>query len=113
MAVVSGRAGTVRVLGGGAGGVIGEMDGEAGTGGHWTVARERHMVLANVALNMPVASGKQGKGRQIEKLSVKCTFSHDGDRNVPRLATRWQQIQWKINKPLNSSALLLFYPFFF
>lgn len=42
MVVVSGKAETVRVLGGGAGGVRGGVDGEAGTGGHWTVAMERH-----------------------------------------------------------------------
>lgn len=59
MVVVSGKAETVRVLGGGAGGARGGVDGEAGTGGHWTVARERHMAPANVALNMPVASEKE------------------------------------------------------
>lgn len=47
--------------GGGAGGERGGVDGEAGTEGHWTAARERHRAPANVALNMPVASGKGGK----------------------------------------------------
>ena len=58
MAVVSGKAGTVRVWGGAAGGERGGVDGEAGTEGRWTTARERHRAPANVALNMPVASGK-------------------------------------------------------
>lgn len=58
MVVASGKAGTVRVWGGGAGGERGGVDGEAGTEGHWTAARERHRAPANVALNMPAASGK-------------------------------------------------------
>lgn len=57
MAVVSGKAGTVREWGGGVGGERGGVDGEAGTAGHWTAAREMHRALANAALNMPVASG--------------------------------------------------------
>ena len=92
--------------------MIGEVDEEAGTGGHWTVARERHTVLVSVALSMPVAPGKRGKRRQIGRLSIKCTFSH-GELNVPHLATRWQQIQWKFDKALNSLMLLLFYHFKF
>lgn len=58
VAVVSGKAGTVQVWGGGVDGVRGGVDGEAGTEGHWTAAKEMHRALANVALNMPVASGK-------------------------------------------------------
>lgn len=55
---MSGKAGTVRAWGGGAGGEKGEVEEEAGTEGHWTAVRERHRALANVALNKPVASGK-------------------------------------------------------
>lgn len=58
MAVASEKGGTVQVWGGGAGGERGGVDGEAGTEGHLTAARERHRAPANVALNMPVASGK-------------------------------------------------------
>lgn len=58
VAVASGKAGTVLAWEGGAGGERGGVDGEAGTEGHWTAARERHRALANVALNMPVASAK-------------------------------------------------------
>lgn len=57
MAAASGKAGTVRVWGGGAGGERGGGGGEAGTGGHRTAARGRHRASANVALNTPVASG--------------------------------------------------------
>lgn len=57
VAVASGKAGTVRVWGGGAGDERGGVEGEAGTEGHWTAARERHRAPANVALNMLVASG--------------------------------------------------------
>lgn len=57
VAVVSGKAGIVQVWEGGAGGERGGVDAEAGTEGHWTAARERHTAPANVALNMPVASG--------------------------------------------------------
>lgn len=53
--VASGKAGTVQVWGGGVGG----EDVEAGTGDHWTAVREKHTALADVALNMPVASGKR------------------------------------------------------
>lgn len=55
----SGKAKTAQVLGGGAGGARGGADGEAGGGGRWTEARGRHTALANVASNMPVASGKE------------------------------------------------------
>lgn len=67
MVVVSGKAETALVLGGGAGGERSEVDGEAGTGGHWTVGRGRHMAPVNVALNMPVASGKEKMGREREQ----------------------------------------------
>lgn len=40
------------------GGERGGVEGAAGTEGHWTAVRERHRALANVALNMPVTSGK-------------------------------------------------------
>ena len=55
---MSGKAGTVPVWGGEMGGEKGEVEEEAGTEGHWTAVRGRHRALANVALNMPVASGK-------------------------------------------------------
>lgn len=55
---MSGKAGTVRVLGGVAGGEKCEVEEEAGTVGRWTAVRERHRALANVALNMPAASGR-------------------------------------------------------
>lgn len=54
---MSGKAGTVQVWGGGAGGETCEVEGEAGTEDHWIAVRERHRVPANVALNMPVSSG--------------------------------------------------------
>ncbi len=59
MAVVSGKAGTVPVWGGEAGGERGGVDGEGGTEGHWTAAKETHREPANVAWNMLEASGKQ------------------------------------------------------
>lgn len=43
------------------GGERGGVDGEAGTGGHWTVERERHMAPANVAWSMPEASAEEQK----------------------------------------------------
>lgn len=45
--------------GGGLGDERGGVDGEAGTEGHLIAVRERHRAPANVALNMPVASGKE------------------------------------------------------
>lgn len=77
--VASGKAKTAQVLGGGAGGARGGVDGEAGDGGHWTEARERHMALANVASNMPVASGKEWIRSKRGKLNIKRPFCHHGD----------------------------------
>lgn len=64
---MSGKAGTVRVWGGGTGGEKGEVEEEAGIEGHWTAVRERHRALANVALNMPVASGKGRLRKEIKE----------------------------------------------
>lgn len=68
MAVGSGKAGTVRVWEGVAGGERCEVEGAAGTEGHWTAAKERHTVQANVALNMPEASEKSGRERQTKEI---------------------------------------------
>lgn len=43
------------------GGERGGVDGEAGTGDHWTVEKERHMAPANVAWSMPEASAEEQK----------------------------------------------------
>lgn len=58
MVAVSGKARTVRGLGGVAGGERGGVDGVAETGGHLTVEKERHMALVHVAPNKPVAPTK-------------------------------------------------------
>lgn len=77
--VASGKAKTAQVLGGGAGGARGGVDVEAGDGGHWTEARERHMARANVASNMPAASGKERKSGKRGQLRIKGPFCHHGD----------------------------------
>lgn len=64
MAVAPGRAGTVRVWGGGARGERGEVEEEARIERHWTAVRGRHRAPANVALNMPVASRKKVEDRR-------------------------------------------------
>ena len=54
--------------GGEARGERGGVEEEAGTEGHWSAVTERHRALANVALNMPVASRKRiNKTRKMRK----------------------------------------------
>lgn len=57
MAVVSGKEGTVQACGDEAGGERGEVEGGAGTEGHWTAVTEMRRAQVNAALNMSVASG--------------------------------------------------------
>lgn len=62
---------------GGAGGETCEVEGEAGTEDHWIAVRERHRAPANVALNMPVSSGREERNKMV--VTVICS-----------LTTRWQ-----------------------
>lgn len=114
MAVASERAGTVLVWGGGAGGERGEVDGEAGTEGHWTAVRERRRALANVALNMPEASGigkyetediRDGKGNfkiacSLITVTAMCQVCHKVAANT-----------WKMSKPCGSLLLSTHFSF--
>lgn len=62
---MSGKAGTVRVWGGGVGDERGGVEEEAETGGRWTAVKEKRRELANAALNTPEASGKRQRQKGV------------------------------------------------